>query len=168
MNIKKGDTVAVIAGKDKSKVGKVVATFPKNEKVIVENVNIVSKHKKPRSAQDKGGIVKKSNPIDVSNVMIVCPVCGKLTRIAHKELEGKKARVCKKCGASLDKAMAKAVKKDAKATKTVKEPVEAKVEEVKPVEKKTAAKKTTTTKATTTAKTTKTTKSAVKTAKSEE
>ena len=117
MEIKKGDNVVVIAGKDKGKKGKVLETSPKSLKVVVEGVNIVSKHKKPRSAQDKGGIIKQTNPIDSSNVMVVCPACDKATRVAHKTVDGKKVRVCKKCGASLDKEFVKAVKKDSKSVK---------------------------------------------------
>lgn len=117
MEIKKGDNVVVIAGKDKGKKGKVLETSPKTLKVVVEGVNIVSKHKKPRSAQDKGGIAKQTNPIESSNVMVVCPSCDKATRVAHKEIDGKKARICKKCGASLDKEHAKAIKKEAKTAK---------------------------------------------------
>jgi large subunit ribosomal protein L24 len=114
MNIKKGDSVIVIAGKDKGKKGKVLETSPKTSKLIVENINIVSRHKKPRSAQDKGGIIKQANPIERSNVMIVCSTCDKATRISNREVDGKKVRICKKCGASLDKAFVKAVKKEAK------------------------------------------------------
>lgn len=114
MNVKKGDTVVVIAGKDKSKTGKVLEVSPKTGKVLVENVNIVTKHNKPRSQQDKGGITKKPAAIEASNVMVVCPVCGKATRIAHTEIEGKKVRSCKKCNASLDKEFVKASKKNAK------------------------------------------------------
>lgn len=138
MEIKKGDNVVVIAGKDKGKKGKVLETSPKSLKVVVDGVNVVSKHKKPRSAQDKGGIIKQTNPIDSSNVMVVCPSCDKATRVAHKDVDGKKVRVCKKCGAGLDKEHAKAVKKDAKAAAKT-----AKTEE-KSAEKpaKTAAKST--------------------------
>ena len=118
MEIKKGDNVVVIAGKEKGTKGKVLETSPKTSKVLVEGVNVVTKHRKPRSAQDKGGIVKQTNPIEASNVMVVCPTCDKATRVAHKEVEGKKARICKKCGASLDKKLVKAVKKEAKASKT--------------------------------------------------
>lgn len=114
LTVKKGDTVVVIAGKDKNKTGKVLEVSPKDGKVLVENVNIVTKHNKPRSQQDKGGIVKKPAAIEVSNVMVICPACGKATRVAHTEVEGKKVRACKKCGASLDKEFAKAVKKSAK------------------------------------------------------
>lgn len=117
MNIKKGDTVVVITGKDKGKKGKVLEVSPKSDKVVVEEVNVLAKHKKPRSAQDKGGIIKSAHPIEASNVMVVCSTCGKATRVAHKEVEGKNARICKKCGASLDKAYAKAVKADKKPTK---------------------------------------------------
>lgn len=116
MNIKKGDTVVVIAGKDNGKKGKVLEVSPKTNRVVVEDVNVLAKHKKPRSAQDKGGIIKSEHPIDASNVMVVCSACGKATRVAHKDVDGKNARVCKKCGASLDKAYVKAVKKDSKET----------------------------------------------------
>lgn len=115
MIVKKGDQAVVISGKEKGKKGKVAQVIPSIGKVVIENVNVVSRHKKPRSAQDKGGIMKKAAPIDASNVMVVCPACGKATRVAHKIIDGEKARVCKKCGASLDKDMKKQVKKDAKA-----------------------------------------------------
>lgn len=116
--IRRGDNVLVIAGKDKGKSGKVLAVDPTKNNVVVSGVNIVSKHKKARSAEDKGGIIKKENKIDSSNVQVVCAECGKATRIAHKVEDGKKVRCCKKCGASLDKV---SVKKAAKAaTKTTK------------------------------------------------
>ena len=173
MTIKSGDNVLVIAGKDKGKTGKVTAVYAEDNRVLVENVNVVSKHQKPKSQQEKGGIFKKPAPVDASNVMVVCPVCGKATRIAHKDIDGKKVRVCKKCGASLDKEFVKQTKKEAKKTikaadlkntqlKAAAKKVEEKPEE-KPVEevKKTTAKKTTTKAATT--KTT-TAKTATKTA----
>ena len=157
MNIKKGDTVYVITGKDKGKSGKVTAVYSDKNKVLIENVNIVTKHQKPKSQQDKGGIVKKPAPIDASNVMVVCPVCGKATRIAHKEIDGKKARICKKCGASLDKEFVKQTKKEAKksiakakeeksAEKTVETKKTEKTAEKKPAAKKAAPKKSTTAK----------------------
>jgi len=114
MTVKKGDTVAVISGKDKGKTGKVLEVFPKDNRVLVDGVNIVTKHQKARSQQEKSAIVKKSAPIEASNVMVVCATCGKATRVAHKEIDGKKARVCKKCSASLDKEFVKATKKEAK------------------------------------------------------
>lgn len=114
MTIKTGDNVLVIAGKDKGKTGKVSAVNADSNKVLVENVNIVTKHQKPRSQQDKGGIFKRPAPIEASNVQVVCPTCGKATRVAHNEVEGKKVRICKKCNASLDKEYVKATKKEAK------------------------------------------------------
>lgn len=131
INIKKGDNVLVLTGKEKGKSGKVIETNPKDGLVIVENINIVTKHKKPRSQQDKGGIIKKPAPVKVSNLMVICPVCGKATRVSHKEVNGKNVRICKKCGASLDKEFVKIAKKEAKkAEKTVKEEIatETKVE----------------------------------------
>ena len=165
LNVKKGDTVLVIAGKDKGKSGKVLAAQPADNSVVVAGVNIIAKHKKPRSAKDKGGIIKKEGKIDVSNVQIICQTCGKATRINHETVDGKKIRQCKKCGANVDSAAKKeTVKKAApKATKAteVKEEVKsttkttsAKTTKVES-DKKPAAKKTTTTKsASTTKKTT--------------
>ncbi len=126
MNIKKGDTVVVIAGKDKGKVSSVIAAFPKANKVTVKDVNVVTKHNKPKSAQDKGGIAKIEAKIEVSNVQVICPVCGKATRVAHKEVDGKNVRICKKCNANLDtakKASKKVAEKPAEktATKSTKE-----------------------------------------------
>lgn len=137
LHVKKGDNVVVIAGKDKGKSGKVLTAIPADNAVIVSGINIVSKHKKPKNAQDKGGIVKKENKIDASNVQIICPECGKATRVAHAvDEKGKKFRQCKKCKASLDKAVS--VKKEAK--KEAKKAAESK--ELKPA-KETKAVKTT-------------------------
>lgn len=122
LSVKKGDNVLVIAGKDKGKTGKILVSYPKDNRVLVEKVNIVTKAKKPKSAQEKGGIFKEEAPIDASNVMVLCPVCGKATRVAHSVIEGKKVRTCKKCGGSLEVAKAKKVakkeKSKAKAEKT--------------------------------------------------
>ena len=96
LHVKKGDTVAVIAGKDKKKTGKVLAVNPSEGTVIVDGVNIITKHNKPRSANQPGGIVKENGKIDASNVMVVCPACGKATRIAAGEADGKKIRLCQK------------------------------------------------------------------------
>jgi large subunit ribosomal protein L24 len=114
MTVKKGDNVLVITGKDKGKTGKVTEVSPKDSKVLVDGINIVTKHQKARKQDEKSQIVKKNAPIESSNVMVVCPVCGKATRVAHKEIDGKKARICKKCSASLDKEFVKATKKGAK------------------------------------------------------
>ncbi len=120
MTVKTGDTVVVLAGKDKGKTGKVTAVSADQGRVIVENINVVSKHQKPRSQEDKGGIIKKSAPIDASNVQVICPVCGKATRVAHSEVDGKKVRTCKKCNASLDKAFVKKTTKKAEKPATEK------------------------------------------------
>ncbi len=101
MNVRKDDKVVVISGKDKGKEGKVLSADPKAGKVIVEGVNVASKHVKPRKQGEQGGIIKMETPIYACKVMVVCPKCGKATRVAHK-LEGdKKLRVCVKCGAEL-------------------------------------------------------------------
>lgn len=120
MTVKTGDTVVVLAGKDKGKTGKVTAVSADQGRVIVENVNVVSKHQKPRSQEDKGGIIKKSAPINASNVQVICPACGKATRVAHSEVDGKKVRTCKKCNASLDKAFVKKTAKKAEKPATEK------------------------------------------------
>ena len=112
MNVKVNDTVRVLTGKYKGKEGKVLATSPKNNTVIVEGVNIVHKHEKARRANETSKIVTEEAPIDVSNVEVVCDKCGKATRVAHAVIDGKKVRVCKKCGAVLDKAYSKKVKAD--------------------------------------------------------
>lgn len=138
LNVKKGDTVLVIAGKDKGKTGKVLVAMPADNSVVVAGVNIVAKHKKPRSAQDKGGIIKKENKIDASNVQIVCPNCSKATRVAHKDNNGKKERICKKCGASLDVVVKKTTK--AETTKTATKKAEPKTTKVESAEKKTVSK----------------------------
>ena len=107
MNVKVNDNVLVITGKYKGKQGKVLAAYPKNNRVIVEGVNIVHKHEKARKANETSRIVTEEAPIDVSNVEVVCDKCGKATRVAHSLADGKKVRICKKCGATLDKAYVK-------------------------------------------------------------
>ena len=107
MKVKVNDTVLVLTGKYKGKQGKVLKTEPKSGRVIVEGVNLVNKHEKARKANETSRIVTEEAPIDVSNVEVVCDKCGKATRVAHSIVDGKKVRVCKKCGASLDKAYTK-------------------------------------------------------------
>ena len=111
MHVKSNDQVVVISGKDKGKKGKITAAFPKAGRVTVEGVNLVTKHQKARNAMQPGGIIKKELPIDASNVMLVCPKCGKATRVAHKvttvtlengKQDRKMIRVCKKCNADID------------------------------------------------------------------
>ena len=101
MNVKKGDTVVVLSGKDKGKKGKVQSTIPSEAKVVVEGVNMVTCHTKPRRQGEEGGIVRREAALYASKVQVVCPKCGKGTRVAHKIEGGKKTRVCKHCGASL-------------------------------------------------------------------
>ena len=102
MSIKKNDTVIVLSGKDKGKQGKVLEAMPADRKVIVEGINMVSRHTKPRKQGDQGGILQKEAPIYACKVQKVCPKCNKPTRPAHKMLaDGKKVCVCKKCGAEI-------------------------------------------------------------------
>ena len=101
MNIKRDDKVIVLSGKDKGTEGKVLSVDPKAGKVIVEGVSVASKHSKPRKQGEKGGIIKIETPIYACKVMVVCPKCGKATRVAHKLENGKNVRVCKKCGATM-------------------------------------------------------------------
>ena len=101
MNVKKGDTVVVLSGKDKGKQGKVLGTVPGSLKVVVEGINMVTCHVKPRRQGEQGGIVKREAAIYASKVQVVCPKCNKGTRVAHKIEGDKKSRVCKHCGAEL-------------------------------------------------------------------
>lgn len=103
MNIKKGDTVQIISGEDKGKKGKVLDAIPTKNKILVEGVNVRTKHTKARSASEQGGIVKQSIAIDASKAMIVCKKCNTVTRVAHVTLsDGTKVRACKNCNESLD------------------------------------------------------------------
>ena len=102
MSIKKGDVVVVLSGKDKGKQGKVLAAMPADRKVIVEGINVVYRHTRPRKQGEEGGILKKEAAIYACKVQKVCPKCNKATRPAHKMLaDGKKVCVCKKCGAEI-------------------------------------------------------------------
>ncbi|MDP4088031.1 MAG: 50S ribosomal protein L24 [Bacillota bacterium] len=99
IHVRKQDTVVVVSGKDKGKVGEVLHVSPKKGKVVVKGVNVVTKHEKPSRANMNGGIVHKEAPIFSSKVMLYCNNCKKATRIAHKILDdGTKVRVCKHCG----------------------------------------------------------------------
>ena len=99
LHVKTGDTVVILSGKDKGQQGKVLQTSPKEGKVIVEGRNLVTKHVKPRKMGDQGGIVKAEGAMYACKVMLVCPKCGKPTRIAHKILnDGTKQRLCKNTG----------------------------------------------------------------------
>lgn len=103
LHVKTGDRVIVTAGKDKGKIGNVKKTNPKDSTVIVEGANMVTKAQKPQPmAGIQGGLIKLEAPLDSSKVMVVCPACEKPTRIKHAVVDGKKVRVCKKCGEQLD------------------------------------------------------------------
>lgn len=103
LQIKTGDRVMVIAGKDKGKIGNIKKSVPTEGKVYVEGANMVTKSQKPNpGAGIQGGLIKMEAALDVSKVMLICPKCEKPTRIKHDTVEGKKIRVCKKCGEQLD------------------------------------------------------------------
>lgn len=103
IHVKKDDNVIVISGKETGKSGKVLKVDTEKGRVFVEGTNMIKKHQKARSQQDASGIIDREGSIDASNVMLVCPKCGKPTRVAHKVNEnGSKDRVCKKCGAVID------------------------------------------------------------------
>ncbi|WP_027622225.1 50S ribosomal protein L24 [Acetivibrio clariflavus] len=103
VHVKKGDTVIVLNGKDAKKKGKVLAVYPDESRVLVEGVNMCTKHRKARSQTQQGGIIHQEAPIHSSKVMLVCPRCGKPTRVGKKILEnGEKSRMCKKCNEIID------------------------------------------------------------------
>lgn len=102
MKLKIGDTVQVISGQDRGKRGKIEHLFPAKEAVIVEKVHRIKKHLKASRQFPKGGIIDMVRPVPTANVMIVCPHCGKLTRVGNKKVGDKKLRVCRLCGKSLD------------------------------------------------------------------
>ena len=101
LHVKTGDTVIVSSGDDKGKKGKVLTVSPEEKKVIVDGVNIVTKHAKPRRQGEAGGIMKVEGAIYADKVQLFCEKCGKATRVAHKVNGDKKVRVCVKCGAEL-------------------------------------------------------------------
>ena len=126
MEIKKGDKVVVLTGKDKGKKADVIKAYPAEKKVVLEGLNMVTKHVKPRGANQPGGKMDQPAAIDVSNVMLVCPECGAATKVAHEKVNGKNVRKCKKCGAVLDgKPAKKATAKKATAKKSTKKATEA-------------------------------------------
>ena len=101
MRIKKGDTVKVLSGNDKDKTGEVLEVIPKKDKVIVKDVNVRKKHVKARKQGEEGGILSVECAIPSSKVNVVCPKCGKATRVGYSMEKDKKIRICKKCGAKL-------------------------------------------------------------------
>ena len=101
MNIRRDDTEVVLSGRDKGVRGKVLSADPKSGKVIVEGVSVAKVHQKPRRQGEEGGIIKKETPIYACKVQLVCPKCDKGVRVGHKLVDGKKVRVCVKCGAEI-------------------------------------------------------------------
>ncbi len=104
LSIRKNDTVLVIAGKEKGKRGKVLLVLPARNRVVVEHVNMIKRHQRPTQKLRQGGIIEREGPLHASNVMLVCGKCGKPTRAGVQALaDGRRARVCRKCGETLDK-----------------------------------------------------------------
>ena len=101
MKIKKNDQVKILSGKDRGKTGKVLRVFAAEDKVIVEGANIVKKHVRPRKEGEKGQRIELPGKTDISNVMLVCPKCGKAARVGYKVSEKNKFRICKQCKAEL-------------------------------------------------------------------
>ena len=101
MKIKKGDTVQVLTGNDKGKTGEVLEVMPKTQRVVVKGVNVRKKHIKPRKQGEQGGIVPVECAVLASKVNVVCPKCGKVTRIGYSIEKDEKVRICKKCGAKI-------------------------------------------------------------------
>ena len=103
MQIRKNDSVIVIGGKERGKTGKVLRVLPDKDAVIIERLNIVKRHTKPRGPQQPGGIVEKEAAIHASNIMILCDKCNAPVRVGHKILaDGKKIRICRRCNEALD------------------------------------------------------------------
>lgn len=101
--MRRNDRVVVITGKDKGKSGRVIEVLPRKQKVVVEGVNIIKRHMRADARRGiRGGILEREAPIHVSNVMLLCPQCGKATRVSHQTLaDGTRTRACKKCGAAI-------------------------------------------------------------------
>ncbi|MBI1755364.1 50S ribosomal protein L24 [Candidatus Azambacteria bacterium] len=101
MKIRKNDNVFIMTGKDRGKSGKVLQALPKEGRVVVQGMNMAKHHQRPRKTGEKGQILSKETPLDVSKVMVVCPKCAKPTRIGFRVEGGNKSRICKKCGATI-------------------------------------------------------------------
>ena len=101
MKIKKGDTVEILSGNDKGKKGEVIQVLPKKDKIIVKGVNVRKKHVKARKQGQEGGIISIESAIHSSKANVVCPKCGKTTKVGYKIEKNEKSRICKKCGAKL-------------------------------------------------------------------
>lgn len=101
MKVKKGDTVLVVSGKDRGRTAKILRSLPKEDKILVDGINIKLKHNRPKKQGEKGQVVKVPAPLNVSNVKFLCPKCGKPTRLGYEVKDGKKFRICKKCKAQV-------------------------------------------------------------------
>lgn len=97
MKIKKGDTVKIMSGKDRAKSGKIFRVFPTERKIIIEGLNLIIKHKKPKKSGEKGQKIEIARPISSCKVMLICPKCGKAVRVGYKVTDQTKVRICKKC-----------------------------------------------------------------------
>lgn len=103
MQIRKNDSVMVVTGKERGKTGKVLRVIPEKQSVIIERINLVKRHSKPRGPQQPGGIVEKEASIHASNIMIMCDKCNAPVRAGHKvQADGEKVRICRRCGETLD------------------------------------------------------------------
>lgn len=104
LHVKKDDKVKILAGKDRGKTGTILKALPEEKRVIVEGINMIKKHQRPQGMNQQGGIIDIEAPIDVSNVMLICPSCNEASRTGKKVLEdGTKVRYCKKCNQVIDK-----------------------------------------------------------------
>ena len=101
MKIRKGDTVLIISGKDKGKRGKILSVSIKEKQILVEGINLIKKHRRPTKGGEKGQIISLPSKIDVSNLKLVCPKCGKPARVGYRLSQKNKFRICKKCGADI-------------------------------------------------------------------
>ena len=103
LNVKKGDSVFILSGKDKGKSGKVLKSITKNGKIVVEDINVVKRHQKPTQKVRQGGMVEKPMPLPSCKVMLICLRCGKPSKIRRVTEQGKSVRRCKRCGETIDK-----------------------------------------------------------------
>lgn len=102
--LRKNDNIEVVAGKEKGKRGRIIAVLTRKERVLVESLNLIKKHMRASAQSKEGGILEKEGPIHISNVMLVCPKCDKATRVGSNMLDGgRKVRICRRCGESIDK-----------------------------------------------------------------
>lgn len=102
MKLKKNDNVMILAGKDRGKTGVILTSFPKEDKIVVKGIAMAKKHIKPSKKNPQGGIIDINLKIDASNALVVCPSCGKATKVGIDVVKGKRIRICKKCKQSIE------------------------------------------------------------------